>query len=81
VQRVDEFADGVKRIRATAAEIGRDPNAFDFTVFGTEQQWKSAKEIREFERVGANRIVLWLNAQDLQSILSEMEDLARTVIP
>jgi probable F420-dependent oxidoreductase len=80
VQRVDEFADGVKRIRATAAEIGRDPNAFDFTVFGTEQQWKSAKEIREFERVGANRIVLWLNAQDLQSILSEMEDLARTVI-
>jgi probable F420-dependent oxidoreductase len=81
VQKVDEFADGVKRIRATAAEIGRDPNAFDFTVFGTEQQWKSAKEIREFERVGANRIVLWLNAQDLQSILSEMEDLARTVIP
>jgi probable F420-dependent oxidoreductase len=81
VQRVDEFADGVKRIRATAAKIGRDPNAFDFTVFGTEQQWKSAKEIREFERVGANRIVLWLNAQDLQSILSEMEDLARTVIP
>jgi probable F420-dependent oxidoreductase len=80
VQRIDEFADGVKRIRATAAEIGRDPNAFDFTVFGTEQQWKSAKEIREFERVGANRIVLWLNAQDLQSILSEMEDLARTVI-
>jgi probable F420-dependent oxidoreductase len=80
VQRVDEFADGVKRIRATAAEIGRDPNAFDFTVFGTEQQWKSAKEIREFERVGANRIVLWLNAQDLQSILSEMEDLARTVL-
>jgi probable F420-dependent oxidoreductase len=81
VQRVDEFADGVKRIRATAAEIGRDPNAFDFTVFGTEQQWKSAKEIREFERVGANRIVLWLNSQDLQSILSEMEDLARTVVP
>jgi probable F420-dependent oxidoreductase len=80
VQRVDEFADGVKRIRATAAEIGRDPNAFDFTVFGTEQQWKSAKEIREFERVGANRIVLWLNGQDLQSILSEMEDLARTVL-
>jgi probable F420-dependent oxidoreductase len=80
VQRVDEFADGVKRIRATAAEIGRDPKAFDFTVFGTEQQWKSAKEIREFERVGANRIVLWLNGQDLQSILSEMEDLARTVL-
>jgi probable F420-dependent oxidoreductase len=80
VESVDEFADGVKRIRAFAAETGRDPNAFDFTAFGTDQQWKSAKEVREFERVGANRIVLWLNGQDLQSILSEMEDLARIVL-
>ena len=80
VRSVDEFADGVKRIRAIAAEIGRDPNALDFTVFGAEKQWRSAKEIREFERVGANRVVLWLSPQDLNSILPEMEELARTVL-
>jgi hypothetical protein len=80
VQSVAEFADGVQRIKALAAEIGRDPGALDFTVFGGEKQWRSAQEIREFERAGANRVVLWLTGQDLHSILPEMEDLARTVL-
>jgi len=80
VRSVDEFADGVKRIKAIAAEIGRDPNTLDFTVFGGEKQWRSAKDIREFERVGAHRVVLWLNGQDLNSILPEMEELASTVL-
>jgi probable F420-dependent oxidoreductase len=75
VQSVAEFADGVKHIKSIAAEMGRDPNALDFTVFGGEKQWRSAKEIQEFEGAGANRVVLWLNGQDLNSILPEMEDL------
>jgi hypothetical protein len=80
VQSVTEFADGAKRIKAIAAEIGRDPNALDFTVFGGENQWRSAQEIGEFERAGANRVVLWLNGQDLNSILPEMDNLARSVV-
>jgi alkanesulfonate monooxygenase SsuD/methylene tetrahydromethanopterin reductase-like flavin-dependent oxidoreductase (luciferase family) len=80
VRSMDEFADGVKRIKAIAAEIGRDPNALDFTAFGAGKQWRSAQEIRDFERAGANRVVLWLIGQDLNSILSEMEELARTVL-
>jgi alkanesulfonate monooxygenase SsuD/methylene tetrahydromethanopterin reductase-like flavin-dependent oxidoreductase (luciferase family) len=80
VRSVDEFADGVKRIKAIAAEIGRDPNALDFTAFGAGKQWRSAQEIRDFERAGANRVVLWLIGQDLNSILSEIEELARTVL-
>ena len=76
---VAEFAEGVKRIKTIAAEIGRDPDSLDFTAFGTERQWKSAKEIRELEQAGANRVVLWLNGQDLKSILPEMEDLARVI--
>ena len=39
-----------------------------------------AKEIQDFERAGANRVVLWLSGQDLDSILPEMEELARTVL-
>jgi probable F420-dependent oxidoreductase len=76
---VAEFAEGVKRIKAIASEIGRDPDSLDFTAFGTEQQWKSTKDIRELEQAGANRVVLWLNGQDLKSILPEMEDLARVI--
>ncbi len=77
---VAEFAEGIKRIKAIAAEIGRDPDSLDFTAFGTDQQWKSTKEARELEQAGATRVVLWLNGQDLETILPEMEDLARTVL-
>jgi probable F420-dependent oxidoreductase len=80
VQNVGEFADGVKRIKAIAAEIKRDANTLDFTVFGGEKQWQSKEEIREFERAGANRVVLWLNGQDTDSILPEIDNLAHTVL-
>jgi probable F420-dependent oxidoreductase len=76
IQRVEEFADGVKRIKAIATEIGRDPSGFDFTAFGGAGQWRSTKEVQEFERAGATRVVLWLKGQDLNSILPEMEELA-----
>ena len=55
-------------------------NVFDFTVFGGEKQWRSAQEIRAFELVGAHRVVLWIIGQDLDSILPEMEELARSVL-
>jgi probable F420-dependent oxidoreductase len=80
VRSVDEFADGVKRIKAIATEIGRDPDGFDFTAFGGEGQWRSKKEIQQFEGAGATRVVLWLKGQDLNSILPEMEDLASKVL-
>lgn len=80
VQTVPEFADGVKRIKAIATEIGRAASTLEFTVFAVERQWRSTKDLQELERAGANRVVLWLNGQDLNSILPEMEDLARTVL-
>jgi probable F420-dependent oxidoreductase len=80
IQSVDEFADGVKRVKAMAKDNGRDPNGFDFTVFGVEGQWRSPSQIQEFERLGANRVVLFLVGHDLDSILREMEDLAGTVV-
>ncbi len=63
-----------------AKDNGRDPNGFDFTVFGVEGQWRSPSQIREFERLGANRVVLFLVGHDLDSILREVEDLAGTVV-
>jgi hypothetical protein len=80
VQTVTEFADGVKRIKAIATEIGRAASTLEFTVFAVERQWRSTKDLQELERAGANRVVLWLNGQDLNGILPEMEDLARTVL-
>jgi probable F420-dependent oxidoreductase len=80
VQSVDEFGDGVKRIKELAKESGRDPNSLDFTVFGVEGQWRTPKEILEFERVGATRVVLWLAHEGLEVGLRDMEALASTFL-
>jgi probable F420-dependent oxidoreductase len=80
VKSVEEFADGVKRIKAMAKDNGRDPNKFDFSVFGVEGQWRTADEIEKLERVGANRVVIFLIAHELNSILREMEELAGKVL-
>jgi probable F420-dependent oxidoreductase len=80
VQSVDEFAHGVNRIKVLAKDAGRDPDGFDYTVFGGEGQWRSAKEIGEFQRVGATRVVIFLMGPDLHGILRELEDLAGKVL-
>jgi hypothetical protein len=54
---VDEFAEGVMRVKDIVAEIGRDPKTLEFTVFGGANQWRSSEEIGELQRVGADRVV------------------------
>ena len=58
----------LQRIKAIAAEIGRDPNALDFTAFGGEKQWRSTQEIRAFERAGKT-----LNPDKLAYIQRQLE--------
>ena len=80
VGSVDEFAQGVSKIKKLAAELGRDPGGFDFTVFALEHQWRSKPELQALHQVGANRVVLWLLQPDLKGILEELEELARKVL-
>jgi probable F420-dependent oxidoreductase len=80
VTSVDEFADGVTKIKAMAKEAGRDANTLDFTVFGITGQWQSVAKIREFEKAGADRVVVWLGDGDLKVVLGEMERLAKAVL-
>jgi hypothetical protein len=68
------------QIKKMVRELGRDPESFDFSVFALEPQWRTKPELEALERVGANRVVLWLLGPDLKSILAEMEQLARTVL-
>jgi hypothetical protein len=63
-----------------AKEAGRNPDGFDFTVFASEPQWRTKPELQALELVGANRVVLWLLRPDLNGILEEMDELARTVL-
>ena len=80
VSSIDEFADGVTKIKAMARDYGRDANALDFTVFGITGQWQTPAEIRKFEKAGANRVVVWLGDGNLKVVLGEMERLAKAVL-
>jgi probable F420-dependent oxidoreductase len=80
VTSVDEFADGVTKIKAMAKEAGRDAKGLDFTVFGITGQWQTTAKIREFEKVGADRVVVWLGDGNLKVVLGEMERLAKAVL-
>lgn len=80
VTSVDEFADGVTKIKALAKKAGRDPSGLDFTVFGIEGQWQTSAQIQEFAKAGANRVVVWLGNDDLKGTLREMERLAKVVV-
>jgi alkanesulfonate monooxygenase SsuD/methylene tetrahydromethanopterin reductase-like flavin-dependent oxidoreductase (luciferase family) len=80
VSTVDQFTAGVTEVKALAKAAGRDPVAFDFTVFALEQQWRTKPELQALQQAGANRVVLWILRHDLKSILSEIEELARKVL-
>jgi hypothetical protein len=49
-------------------------------VFALEPQWRTPPELSALERVGTNRVVLSLLRPDLNGILEEMDELARTVL-
>jgi hypothetical protein len=79
VARVNEFADGVSKIKVMAREAGRDPSGLDFTAFGIEGQWQTRPQIQEFAQAGAGRVMVWLGNDDLKGMLREMERLAKAV--
>ena len=83
-------SDGIRRVtilgstgsigQSTIDLLSRNPDGFDFTVFALEPQWRTKPELEALQRVGANRVVLWLLRPDLKSILEEMDQLARTAL-
>lgn len=80
VSTVDEFESGVEQIRRYCTEIGRDPNALDFTVFGLGDQWKSETEIKAIESAGANRVVVWLAGGSTDALKKELDVLGQALI-
>jgi probable F420-dependent oxidoreductase len=80
VRNVGKFADGVAKIRAMAKTAGRDPDRLDFSVFSSEGQSRTRAELRELESAGASRTIMWLQAQNLEDVLREIEELASTML-
>jgi probable F420-dependent oxidoreductase len=76
VETSDQFVEGVARIKQIAADHGRDPATIDFTVFGLKGQFRTVEDHRALEKAGCNRVIIWIDAIDTESMLNEIAELA-----
>jgi probable F420-dependent oxidoreductase len=78
-------ADDIRRGRAALSELaqhaGRDPRSIEVLAFGFGDEFKSRAAIEELEEAGASRVTLWLNQTAGEAALTEMDEIARQVLP
>ena len=78
LESVDQFRQGVERLKRAAEAAGRDYGELTKTVFGIKGQWETPEEIRALEAAGADRLVMWLPENlPLDKLLGTMETMAR----
>ncbi len=78
LESVDQFRQGVERLKRAADAVGRDYGELTKTVFGIKGQWGTPEQIRALEAAGADRVVMWLPENlPLDKLLAEMEAMAR----
>lgn len=76
VQTIDQFADGIEKLKRAAEDAGRDYSELSKTVFSGAGQWRRPDEVAALEAAGAERIVYWLPEGPLDVVLTEMEAIA-----
>lgn len=74
-----EIADGKAEILRQAKALGRDPDSIDITLFATDGLFRTPQELADLAKSGAHNVVLWLQGENEQDILEELEQLAATV--
>lgn len=79
VESVEQFAEGVSKIRSLAMSAGRALETLDFTVFGMHGQFRGNDEIAALEGAGAGRVILWVKSLLLDDIRRELDELAKQV--
>lgn len=80
VQSVEQFSEGVEKLKRAAEAANRDYSELTRTVFSINGQWRKPEELRALERAGADRVVLWLPEGHMDVILDDMDNIARTLL-
>jgi len=80
VQTLDQFSEGVEKLKRAADEAGRDYSELSKTVFSGMGQWRKPEELRALEDAGAERVVYWLPEGPLDAVMTEMETIARELM-
>jgi len=74
-----ELADGKAEIAKYSAQFGRDPASLEIALFAPDGMFRTAAELSEMARAGADTAVLWLRGQDEKELLAELDELAAAV--
>ena len=74
-----DLADGKAEIAKYALQVDRDPASLEIALFAPDGMFRTAAELREMARAGADTAVLWLRGQDEKELLAELDELAAAV--
>ena len=72
----DEIKEGRETLNALAKNAGRDPKSIQVVAFGRSGQSWDRAAVRDLEQAGADRAVVWLDVNQGDQALEELEDLA-----
>jgi probable F420-dependent oxidoreductase len=76
---LSELKSGWATLREMAKQAGRNPQSLTAIVFGQTGEYRTRTEVRELAETGISHATIWLTAEG-ESMLREMEDLARNVL-
>jgi len=93
-RRIAEWGDGWMPIRVTiddikrgrteldqlATEVGRAPQSIQILAFGGSGEYRERHQIYELEAAGVNHATIWLNQTEGTGAITEMEQIAASVL-
>lgn len=80
MKSLDEFAAGCRELEALCRASGRDRHSLHVAPFALEGQFRTAAERDAVAAAGADELIIWIMARDLEAILDELKRLAETLL-
>ena len=77
---VDEIKRGRDTMNELAEKAGRDPASIHVLAFGTPGQFRDREVIKDFEEAGADQVTIWLESNDGDQAIAELDEIARKVL-
>lgn len=77
---LDAIQRGCATMKELAEKAGRDPNSLDVIVFGAPGKFRTTEEVTNLKQAGFTHATVWLQRTGKSEVITELEELARTVL-
>ena len=78
---LDAIQRGCATLNELAEKTGRDPKSLQVIAFGQPNQFRSREDLKPLEKIGITHTTIWLKRMKENEVITELEDLARSVLP